>query len=34
VGFRRAGWQIEDDETGDELDFSLSGLNLGFGISF
>ena len=34
LGYRRAGWQVDSDENDDELDFSLAGLTLGFGVTF
>jgi len=34
AGYRRVGWQLESDENGDELDFSLAGLIFGVAINF
>jgi len=34
VGFRRAGWRVENDENGGELDFALSGLSGGIAVTF
>lgn len=34
LGYRRAGWHVDSEGSGDELDFSLAGLNFGVGASF